>query len=424
MMLNLKQSIPIQKLILDNGLQVVLVYRKKQPVVTIHLAYRVGSKNENKNRTGMAHLFEHLMFEGTKNVKKGEFDKYCSSAGGTNNAYTTYDLTAYYMTLPAHQLELGLWLESDRMTNFHVLSHALENQKKVVVEEIKQNVEEQPYGSWHDKLSKAAYSNKSTYSWEVYGDKKHVQSVSLDEAKEFHNYHYKPDNACLVICGNINNDAEEAIKKYFSNIAPSKKTLPVVTFKNSYRLGNKHISYSDNVPLTAVFVAFHCEGFVDNEIFITDTLSNIIGSGRSSRLYNSLIQKKKIASQAGAYLEQRENSSLLICYAFASNPNVNAEILYNGIIEETEKFRMKGASGKEIRKSKNQVRTQFANEIQYSQGIADIVATQALFWNNPERFYSLLDLYDKPNIEVINSTANKIFQLSNSVRVDVVPTKR
>jgi len=420
-MLDLKQSVPMKKLILDNGLQVVLVNRKEQPVVTVHLAYKVGSKNEDSHRTGMAHLFEHLMFEGTKNVKKGEFDKYCSSAGGTNNAYTTYDLTAYYMTLPAHQLELGLWLESDRLKNFHVLSHALENQKKVVVEEIKQNVEEQPYGSWHDKLSKAAYSNKSTYSWEVYGSKEHVKSVSPDEAKEFHKRFYKPDNACLVICGNINNDSEVMVKKYFSQIEPSHKTKPRVSFKNSFRLGKKHVSFNDNVPLTAVFVAFHCEGFLDNEIFITDSLSNIIGSGRSSRLYKSLIQQRKIASQAGAYIEQREHSSLLICYAFANNPT--ADILYDGIIEETEKVRVKGATTKELQKSKNQVRTQFANEIQYGQGIADIVATQALFWNEPERFYSLLDLYNKPGIDDINSTSNKVFELSKSVRVDVIPAK-
>ena len=422
-MSDFKKSIPMKKLILDNGLQVVLVKRKEHSVVTVHLAYKVGSKNENSRRTGMAHLFEHLMFEGTKNVKKGEFDKYCSSAGGTNNAYTTYDLTAYYMTLPAHQLELGLWLESDRLKNFHVLSHALENQKKVVVEEIKQNVEEQPYGSWHDKLSKAAYSNRSSYSWEVYGSKEHVQSVTLGEAREFHNIHYNPDNACLVICGNINNDSEEKIKKYFSNIEPSHKAKPEVSFKNSFRLGKKHVSYKDNVPLPAVFAAFHCEGFLDNEIFITDTLSNIIGSGRSSRLYKSLIQQKKIASQAGAYIEQREHSSLLICYAFASNPKITAEMLYEGIIGETEKVRIKGASGKELQKSKNQVRTQFANELQYSQGIADIVATQALFWNEPERFYSLLDLYNKPGIDDINSVSSRIFDLQNSVRVDVIPAK-
>lgn len=422
-MLEFKQSIPMKKLVLDNGLQVVLINRKEQPVVTIHLAYKVGSKNEQSNRTGMAHLFEHLMFEGTKNVKKGEFDKFCSSAGGTNNAYTTYDLTAYYMTLPSHQLELGLWLESDRMKNFHILSHALDNQKKVVVEEIKQNVEEQPYASWHDKLSKNAYSNKSSYSWEVYGSKKHVQSVSINEAKEFHNLYYKPDNACLVICGNINNNSEKMIRKYFSHIKPSNKTKHNIHFRNSFRLGGRHVSFTDNVPLPAVFVAFHCEGFLDNEIFITDSLSNILGFGRSSRLYKSLIQQKKTASQAGAYIEQKEHSSLLICYAFASNTNISADMLYNGIIEETEKIRIKGAGKIELNKSKNQVRTQFANEIQYGQGIADIVATQALFWNEPERFYSLLDLYNKPVIDDINLLSSRIFDISNSVRVDVLPAK-
>ncbi|TAL68890.1 MAG: insulinase family protein [Bacteroidetes bacterium] len=422
-MLDLRKSIPIESYKLDNGLQVVIVNRKEQPVVTVHLAYKVGSKNEQSHRTGMAHLFEHLMFEGTKNVKKGEFDKFCSSAGGTNNAYTTYDMTCYYMTLPAHQVELGLWLESDRLRNFHVLSHALDNQKNVVCEEIKQNVEEQPYGRWHDKLCSASFSNKCSYSWEVYGSKEHVQAVTLTEAKEFHSKFYKPDNACLVICGDVNSNLIEKVKKYFSDIEPSGKNYKYIKFDDSNKLKEKHIAFKDNVPLTAVFLGFHCEGFVDKQFFVTDSLSNILGSGRSSRLYRSLIQEKRIASQAGAYLEQREKASMLICYAFASTPDITAEMLYEGIVEETEKIRKAGAVKKELQKSKNQVRTQFANEVQFSQGIADVIAFQSLFWNEPERFYSLLDLYNKPNIGDLNLTAEYLLSLKNSVRVDVIPMK-
>ncbi|MBI5325301.1 MAG: insulinase family protein [Ignavibacteriae bacterium] len=422
-MLDLKNSIPIQSFVLKNGLRVVIVSRKEQPVVTVHLAYKVGSKNEQKHRTGMAHLFEHLMFEGTKRVRKGEFDKYCSSAGGTNNAYTTYDLTSYYMTLPAHQLELGLWLESDRMKNFHVMAHALENQKNVVVEEIKQNVEEQPYGRWHDKMCSAAYNKNSSYSWEVYGSKEHVNSVTLSEAREFHSKFYKPDNACLVVCGDVKNDSIDLIRKYFENIRASGINKNGVKFIDSYRLNSKHVAFNDNVPLAAVFLGFHCDGFLNDQFFITDTLSNILGSGRSSRLYKSLIQERRIASQAGAYLEQREQSSMLICYAFANTPEINADSLYEGIIAETEKIRKGDTDKKELQKSKNQVRTQFANEIQYSQGLADIIAFQSLFWNKPDRFYSLLDLYDKPNLDDVNEVSESILNLQNSVRVDVIPAK-
>jgi predicted Zn-dependent peptidase len=327
------------------------------------------------------------------------------------------------MTLPAHQLELGLWLESDRMKNFHIIHEALDNQKNVVVEEIKQNVEEQPYGRWHDKLCSAAYSKKCSYSWEVYGSKEHVKAVTLTEAKKFHQKFYKPDNACLVISGDLKNNTIETVKKYFSGIEPSGLNHNKIEFKNSYRLKSKQISFRDNVPLTAVFLGFHCGGFLEDDFFTFDILSNILGSGKSSRLYKSLIQEKRIASQAGAYIEQREQSSMLICYAFANSPDITAGMLYDAIIEETEKFRKSGALIRELQKSKNQVKTQFANEIQYSQGIADIVAFQTLFWNEPERFYSLLDLYDKPNLEDVISASTAILPVQNSVRVDVIPGK-
>ena len=420
-MLDLRKSVPIDSIKLENGLRVVIVNRKEQPVVTVHLAYKVGSKNEHSRRTGMAHLFEHLMFEGTKNVKKGEFDKFCSSAGGSNNAYTTYDMTCYYMTLPAHQVELGLWLESDRLKNFHVLSHALENQKNVVCEEIKQNVEEQPYGRWHDKMSNAAYSRKCSYSWEVYGSREHVQAVTLDEAREFHGKFYKPDNACLVICGDINSDLKDKVRKYFSGIEPSGQKNLNVKFDESFKLKVKHVTYKDNVPLSAVFLGFHCDGFKNEEFFAIDSISNILGTGRSSRLYKSLIQDKRIASQAGAYLEQRENASLLICYAFANSPDISPDVLYQGVVEETEQIRNSGVSKAELQKSKNQVRTQFANELQYSQSLADLVAFQSIFWDEPERFYSLLDLYNKPEIDNLNYLSHNILSLENSVRVDVIP---
>ncbi len=411
----------IKKYKLDNGLFVVVIPKKNIPIITLQISFKVGSKNESPNRTGMAHLFEHLMFEGTKNIGKGEFDRFCSLAGGTNNAYTTNDYTSYYMTLPSNQLELGLWLESDRMKNFHVTKEALENQKKVVIEEIKQTVDEQPYGKWHENLSTAAFAKDYCYSWEVYGTKEHVEKVSLEEAEEFHKRFYSPDNACLVISGNVGKNVLEMVNKNFGIIKSYNNHTGDKIFKNSVIKGGKRLILRDNVPLPAVFLAFHCNGFIQEQIFTAEILANILGSGKSSRIYESLIQKKQSASQAGAWLDQKENNSFLICYAFASNPSITCNMLYDDIINETEKIKSDILSGKELRKVKNRIISQLYAEMQFSQGISDIAAFQALFWAEPERLNELAVYYEKTELKDIQNLCKNILNYENSVRIDVIP---
>ena len=170
---------------LDNGLRVILIKNEKAPLVNVTLGYKVGSKDDSFSHKGFAHFFEHLMFDGSKHVKRGEFDVFCSKAGGTFNAYTSFDQTIYHTTVPAHQLDLVLWLESDRMMQFGVQQIGLETQQKVVSEEIKQTVENQPYGTWRVQQGKLAFNDECSYQWEVLGERAHIETATLEDVAAF-----------------------------------------------------------------------------------------------------------------------------------------------------------------------------------------------------------------------------------------------
>ncbi|MFC2130520.1 M16 family metallopeptidase, partial [Bacteroidota bacterium] len=393
---NLRDSIKLNRDKLSNGLDIVLIPNNRVPVICVNMAYRVGSKDERFDRTGMAHLFEHLMFEGTKTVPKGEFDRLCSLAGGTNNAYTSFDLTNYYMTLPSNQLDLGLWLEADRMKNFLITEEALINQKDVVIEEINQTVEDQPYGLWRELMSATAYSSESSYSWEVHGKKEHVEAVSLKDAEIFRQMYYQPDNACLIIAGDIDFDtAFNKVKYHFSDIKEFHNNITRNDFKESHLIHKAYNVFEDDVPTPALFLAYHCKGFINDESNAADILANILGVGRSSRLWKKLVRKEQIASQAGAFIDKRENTSLLIIYAFANSPEISCNRLKENIDYVISDFIKSPISDDEMHKAINQLSSQFANEIQTLTGLADTVAQQAVFMNNPDRIFTMLDAYSK-----------------------------
>jgi len=414
--------LPIHTQKFKNGLRAVILPNDKAPLVAINLAYKVGSKNETKDMTGIAHLFEHLMFEGSKHIPKGNFDKYCSMAGGTNNAYTTFDITSYNMTLPKHQLELGLWLESDRMLEFAVTEESLITQKKVVSEEILQTVQNQPYGMWRELLSSTAFSEDCSYSWEVQGKSSHVMACTLEYLRSFFAKFYQPDNACLVLCGDLNPELTfKMIEKYFADIPVLNGNQSISTFSSDFIISGKESEFYDNIPAAGVFLAYHCPGFTDDDIFKADILSNIFGNGRKSRLYDYLIDDLEIASHTGSYVDSRENASLIIFYALASEQNISADELKEKMIENIDEFLTTGLQEKDLEKSINQLTTRIAYEFQYNASLADLVAQQSLFWNDPKRVFKLLDMYKGINIDDIMVFANKIFVKENIIVINALP---
>ena len=254
-------NVSIHEKTLENGLRVIVCPDHGAPVLTVNVIYKVGSFDEDHTRTGLAHLFEHLMFDNTSTGMDKQYDIMCAKAGGSNNAYTTYDHTTYYITLPSHQIDLGLWLEAERMRSFSITDKALATQRSVVIEEIKQNVMNQPYMRWVFAMQKAAFKAGSGYSWDTYGDPAHVASTTLDDASGFHARFYNPANAVLVIAGDTT--PEEAFAKaeeQFGSIPKPEVSPTRSAFTLDDRLYGTHLTEPDSVPSSASYISVHMPG--------------------------------------------------------------------------------------------------------------------------------------------------------------------
>ncbi|MGA2298083.1 MAG: insulinase family protein, partial [FCB group bacterium] len=236
--------------------------------------------------------------------------------------------------------------------------------------------------------------------------------------------YYNPQNATLVICGDINTDKIlKQIEQYFSSISNQKNKNYKIKNPINFKSGNRFASFDLNVPSPAVFLAYHCPGFKEEDIYVADVLSFIAGTGRSSRLYKSLVYKNQIATQSSSTVDKRELGSLLIFYAISNNPDISCDKLYKELKIEIEKFKIKQVLEEELIKARNQLSTEAAYELQYSSGIADILANYTMFWGEPEKIYSVLDNYKKVNKEDIIQFANKILVEDNSIRIDAVLKK-
>jgi predicted Zn-dependent peptidase len=418
---------------LDNGLRVVVIPKMTAPVVSVAVSYSVGSYDESPANTGFAHLFEHLMFEGSENVAHGMFDKYCSQAGGENNAYTTYDKTTYYMTLPAHQLELGLWLEADRMRAFGITQDVLDVQKNVVLEEINQNVENQPYGRFSRVQNRLAFAPESGYHWDVYGNPEHIAASTLDNVRQFFTTFYRPDNACLVMCGAVEPSSALALaEKHFGSIARGAAfgdpAISRRTFAAEHRQrGGRSERMEDAIPTNTLFLAFHGEGFLhEHDTHTAEVLCSILSDGISSRLYKHLAYEQQIASEINAYVDDRQFTSLFNIYAIANalpgEHEISCDALYDSIQDVLQAVSRDGVTTQEVQKARNRITTRHARALQRVGGIADEAAHQTLFFGNPERVFSLLDGFNAVTPDDVHALAQRLFVTDNEIRVDVIPT--
>lgn len=409
----------IHRYTLDNGLKLVLSPIKESSVVSLNLTYKVGSKNELRGRTGTAHLFEHLMFEGSKSLAKGKFDNYCTKAGGNNNAYTTYDSTSYIMTLPSNQLELALWLESDRLAGFAVTEEALVTQQKVVTEEIKQTVFDQPYGRWREYLAEYAFTKDSPYSWEVHGTVEDVNNCDLNYLEKFYNTYYQPSNACLAISGGFDVDSTiKTVNSYFGNIENKERTIKSLDFNELQKLKPSNFSFEDSVPHNAVFLNYHLPGFTNDIVLISDLISILSTVGKSSRIYKKLINELQVASSVGSYLDRREMASLLTFYAVAADENITPDTISNELQNELNKI-VDNVTNYELDKAINQITTHLAYELQSTSGIAETLSHLTLFQNDPYKINTLIERYKSITLNDVYKFMSFLTE-ENRVEIDVV----
>lgn len=345
---------------LDNGLRLIVHEDDSTAMAAVNVLYDVGARDESPEKTGFAHLFEHLMFGGSVHID--DFDGALQAAGGTNNAFTTSDITNYYDLIPAINLETALWLESDRMLGLNFSQQALDVQKKVVSEEFKENYLNQPYGEvWHKMLS-MSYS-KHPYAWPVIGKNlQHIDNFVLDDVKAFFEKYYCPKNAIITIAGGVKTkEVLELVKKWFGDIpggASLKRQLPVEPTQT------KTISHQieADVPLNALYMAFKIPARLQKDYYATDFISDILSHGSSSRLYQSLVKQKQLFSNIGAYVTSNIDPGLLYIEG-KLHQNIAMETGEQAIWEELNKLKTAQLGEEELIKVKHKIES----HIEFSQ---------------------------------------------------------
>ncbi len=337
---------------LDNGLQVIVHKEESTPICAFNLVYNVGSRDEDPNRTGFAHLFEHLMFGGSINVP--EFDTPLQLVGGENNAFTSADLTNYYITLPKDSLETAFWLESDRMLSLGFSEKSLDVQRQVVIEEFRQRYLNQPYGDAYLNLKPLAYESHP-YQWPTIGaDISHIEDAKMDEVKSFFKKFYHPNNAILAITGNVEvEEIKKLAEKWFGPILPGEKN------RNNYQAeedqNEKRLKeISGNVPLNAIYLGYKMLGRTHPDYYAFDLLSDILASGTSSRFHNELVKKKGLFSDITAYTSGDLNPGLFLISG-RLNEDISHEQALISIKEEILNLLKNGLREKELEKVKNKV---------------------------------------------------------------------
>jgi len=415
-----KSKIEFTEYDLSNGLHVILHQDNSTPIVATSIFYHVGSKNENPERTGFAHFFEHLMFEGTANIPRGKFMNIVESNGGTLNATTDNDRTFYYEVLPSNQLELALWLESERMLHLKIDSIGVETQRKVVKEERKQRLENQPYGSIMEETFKRAYS-VHPYRWTPIGSNQYIDLAKYDEFIDFYKHYYLPNNAVLTIAGDINIEKTKVLgAKYFGDIPTGKEKIERPDPYEPELGAEKRDVVYDNIQLPLVLMAYRIPNMKSNEAYQVEMLSSLLAAGQSSRIYKELVDKKQKAVAAGCFPMLMEDSGLLLIYAIA-NTGVSAEELEKLLQAEIDKVKNENAGEREFQKLRNMKETEFVNQNASMMGMAGSLPNYYVFYGNTNLINTELEKYLTVSSGGIKNVAQKFLNNNNRVVLYYLP---
>ncbi|MEZ4909269.1 MAG: pitrilysin family protein [Saprospiraceae bacterium] len=401
--------IQFEKHTLSNGLRVVINRDATTALCAVNIVYNVGSKLENPMKTGFAHLFEHLMFGGTKAIPS--FDLPLQFAGGDNNASTNSDLTNYYDILPAQNIETAFWLESDRMRELDFSEKSLKVQKKVVIEEFRETCLEEPYGDvWHH-LGQMAYKTHP-YKWPTIGQEiSHIKEITLLDVKDFFYTYYRPNNAVLSISGNVDVDKTmRLVENYFGEIPRGKDNSNTIPSEPKQSTFNEKILYA-NVPHDAIFRAYHMDSRYADQFYAADFISDILASGRSSRFYKRLFKEKQMFNIIDAFVSGTIDPGLIVLEGHL-NPGVDMDTARNAIMLEIEILKQDGITDQELQKLKNTVETSIAfSEVNIlnkaiSLGYYEITAEANLINTEIEKYFKLTK-------EDIQQTAQELFTDEN-----------
>jgi predicted Zn-dependent peptidase len=412
-------NIAFEKYTLPNGMKVILHQDKTVPVVVVAALYHVGSKNEDTSRTGFAHFFEHLLFEGSENIKRGEFDKYITNAGGENNANTSQDRTYYYELLPSNQLGLGLWLESERQMHAKIEDVGVETQRQVVKEEKRQRIDNQPYATFMENIFKRAFT-VHPYRWMPIGSMEHLDNAKLSQFIEFYKTYYVPNNCVLSIAGNIDvTETKKMINDYFAAI-PASASVPRVNVTEPPLGGEKRAVIEDNIQLPGVIQAYRAPAQGTDEYYAFRVLSTILSGGPSSRLNKVLVDKKQEAVFAQSFPFFLEDAGLFMNLAIA-NAGIKPETLEKSIDSVVADLSKTLVTDKEFKKVMNQIESDFIRSNSSMEGIAESLANYEVYFGDANLINTELERYNKVTRQDVMNVAKKYFVKDNRIVLYYVP---
>jgi predicted Zn-dependent peptidase len=392
-------GLEVEQHTLPNGLKLNLHRDPALPLVSVNLWYHVGSKNERPGRTGFAHLFEHMLFQGSQHVGTNDHFRLIQQVGGVVNGSTWYDRTNYYETLPAEHLALALWLESDRMGFLlpGLTAEKLENQRSVVMNERRQRVDNRPYGTALERLHQLLYPADHPYSWPVIGTMQDISEATLEEVQDFFRTYYTPDNAVLTLAGDF--DPQEAlglVEAYFSDLSaapqpPQRPTIP----PHQPRAGQARETVYDDIRLPRVYLGFRTPAYGQPEWYAGDLLATALGTGKSSPLHEDLIYRREMAQDLSVYIYPTEASATFYLAA-TCRPGVDPQALEQRLWEHLDAVASNRLLEASLQRARNQVLTTFYDAFQQLQQRADLISEMTTYFGDPLR---------------INSEANRYFQL-------------
>ncbi len=463
---------------LPNGLHVILHEDHSTPITAVTVLYKVGSKNEKVGRTGFAHFFEHLMFEGTENIERHTYDKFVEKAGGTLNANTSHDRTFYYELLPSNQLELGLWLESERMLHAKVEDIGIETQREVVKEEKRQRIDNQPYGSFMQNIFSRAFK-EHPYKWIPIGSMEDLDAAQEEDYINFYRTFYVPNNATLSIAGDIdieqtkkwidlyfgsiptgdklnvyrdieflsledfqkkyadqlkgketskdfvgafhnNSPTEDIIAKYFPKVSQDRPEIPTPTIREGLLKAEIRDSIYDNIPNSAIFIAYRTPELIHKDRYAIDMLAMVLSQGSSSRMNKAVVEEKELARFCALFPFPLEHPGISLSVAFALE-EVALSDLEAAMDEEVEKLQNELITDNEMQKLHNMLESDFISSNSTMAGIAESLADYYAYENNTDLINTELDKYLKVTKEDIQRVAKTYFVNTNRVVLYYVP---
>lgn len=405
---------------LDNGLHVILHEDNSTPIVAVSIMYHVGSKNEDPERTGFAHFFEHLLFEGSENIGRGEYFKTIQAAGGALNANTSFDRTYYYQILPSNQLELGLYMESERLLHAKIDSIGIETQREVVKEERRQRYDNTPYGSLLEEAMKRAYK-VHPYKNTPIGSMEHLNAAKDEEFMDFYKTFYVPNNAVLSVAGDIDiKETRKLVEKYFAEIPRGSGEVPRPDVVEPAQTEEVRDVVYDNIQLPAVVQVYHIPAQGTEDYYAVTMLAQLLSQGQSSRLNKALVDEQQLAVAAGAFPFSLEDPGVTLSFAIA-NAGVSPEKLEEAMDEEYERVKEELISEYEYQKLQNQIENDFVSRNNQVAGIAESLANYHVYFGDANLINTEIERYRAVTREDIRRVANKYFTPENRVVLYYLP---